>query len=74
MLSSPYKRAVDTIKLYADKSSLQIEKVFELRERTVDSCWIEDFKGFSKKSGLISITNYRMAKVFMKFRIGTLQL
>jgi len=49
VLSSPYKRAVDTIKPYADKSSLQIEEVFELRERTVDSCWIEDFKGFSKK-------------------------
>jgi 2,3-bisphosphoglycerate-dependent phosphoglycerate mutase len=46
VLSSPYKRAIDTIKPYADKSGLQIEEVFEFRERTVDRCWIEDFKGF----------------------------
>jgi 2,3-bisphosphoglycerate-dependent phosphoglycerate mutase len=49
VLSSPYKRAVDTIKPYANKSGLQIELVYEFRERKVDSCWIEDFKSFTQK-------------------------
>lgn len=49
MLSSPYKRAVDTIKPYADRTRLAIETIYEFRERKVASCWIEDFKGFSQK-------------------------
>lgn len=48
VLSSPYKRAVDTIKPYADKTGLEIRKVFDFRERKIDSCWIEDFKGFTQ--------------------------
>jgi 2,3-bisphosphoglycerate-dependent phosphoglycerate mutase len=49
VLSSPYKRAIDTIKPFADKSDLEIRHVFDFRERKIDSCWIEDFIGFTKK-------------------------
>ena len=47
MLSSPYKRAIDTVKDFADKNSLEIKIIPDLRERKIDSCWIEDFKSFS---------------------------
>lgn len=48
VLSSPYKRAIDTVKDFADKFNLEIKTVFDLRERKVDNCWIEDFDGFCK--------------------------
>ena len=49
VLSSPYKRALDTIKPLAENSGLRIETIYEFRERKVDNCWIEDFIDFSKK-------------------------
>ena len=49
VLSSPYKRALDTIKPFAENSGLRIETIYEFRERKVDNCWIEDFIDFSKK-------------------------
>ncbi|WP_310604576.1 histidine phosphatase family protein [Anaerosporobacter sp.] len=49
VLSSPYKRAIDTIKEFADSHDLQIELIQDFRERRVDSGWIEDFQAFSKK-------------------------
>lgn len=48
-LSSPYKRAVDTIKPFVDTNSMTIELVKDFRERKIDSCWIDDFNGFSQK-------------------------
>ncbi|MBQ7783519.1 MAG: histidine phosphatase family protein [Oscillospiraceae bacterium] len=48
MLSSPYKRAVDTIKDFAEKHGLEIEIIDDFRERKVDSCWIENFDAFVK--------------------------
>lgn len=47
--SSPYKRAVDTIKDFAKKSHLHIFIVDNFRERKVDSVWIEDFNAFAKQ-------------------------
>ena len=47
-LSSPYKRAIDTIAHFADSKGLNIEIVDDFRERKVDSVWIEDFVSFSK--------------------------
>lgn len=47
-LSSPYKRAVDTIKDYTDCVGLEIETVEGFRERRVDSCWIADFTTFAR--------------------------
>ena len=47
--SSPYKRAVDTVREFAEQQGFKIEIVEDFRERRVDNCWIEDFKGFCKK-------------------------
>lgn len=49
VLSSPYKRAVDTVKDFADSKGFAISLIEEFRERKVDSGWIEDFAGFTRK-------------------------
>ena len=49
VLSSPFKRAVDTVREFAERKGLEIEIVEDFRERRIDNCWIEDFKGFCKK-------------------------
>ncbi|WP_026498225.1 histidine phosphatase family protein [Butyrivibrio sp. WCD2001] len=49
VISSPFKRAVDTVQDFADKNGLTVEIVEDFRERKVDSGWIEDFASFSKK-------------------------
>lgn len=49
VLSSPYKRAVDTIREFADSVGLDIELVDAFRERKVDNAWIEDFGTFSRR-------------------------
>ena len=49
VLSSPYKRAVDTVSGFAASAGLQLDLVEDFRERRVDSTWIEDFMGFAKK-------------------------
>lgn len=48
-LSSPYKRSIDTIQEFADKSGLTIELINDFRERKIDSEWIEDFNAFAKQ-------------------------
>ncbi len=48
VLSSPYKRSVDTIRHFADLQGLTIETVEDFRERKVGN-WIEDFDGFCKR-------------------------
>ena len=48
VLSSPYKRAVNTVAHFADNKGLNIEIVDDFRERKVDSVWIDDFTSFSK--------------------------
>ena len=47
--SSPFKRAVDTVKDFADKNGFDITILDDFRERRVDSIWIEDFESFSRK-------------------------
>lgn len=47
--SSPYLRAYETIQPFADKAGLQIYKLDDLRERRVDSVWIEDFTNFTQR-------------------------
>ena len=49
LLSSPYKRSVDTVKDFADKFGYETETMEDFREQKVDSIWIEDFSTFSKK-------------------------
>ncbi|WP_455716212.1 histidine phosphatase family protein [Anaerosporobacter sp.] len=48
ILSSPYKRAVDTIMDFAKYYNHTIETIYDFRERKVDSVWIEDFTTFCK--------------------------
>lgn len=49
VLSSPYKRAVDTVRSFAEQVGLPIITDPDFRERRVDSVWIEDFDSFCKK-------------------------
>lgn len=49
VFSSPYRRAIDTIKDFAERAGLEINIVDDFRERKIDSVWIEDFDEFSKK-------------------------
>ncbi|MGC6177625.1 histidine phosphatase family protein [Lacrimispora sp. 38-1] len=48
VFSSPYKRAVDTVRHFADSYHYPIVLVDEFRERKIDSCWIEDYTKFCK--------------------------
>ena len=48
VLSSPYKRSIDTVKDFADKHNLQIELIEDFRERAVGGEWIEDFDAFAR--------------------------
>lgn len=49
VLSSPFKRAMDTVKDFADTNGYEVITIDDFRERRVDSCWIEDFNGFARK-------------------------
>lgn len=49
VLSSPFKRAVDTVKDFADTYGYEIKTIDDFRERKVDNVWIDDFYSFSKK-------------------------
>lgn len=48
VFSSPYKRAIDTIRDFSETEGLEIHLEDDFRERKVDSCWIEDFTSFCK--------------------------
>lgn len=47
--SSPYKRAIDTVRDFAILNGLTIEEVYDLRERAVDEGWIENFSEFAHR-------------------------
>lgn len=49
ILSSPYLRALDTIKGVALEKGIEIEKIHDCRERKVANEYIEDFDTFIKK-------------------------
>ena len=48
-LSSPYKRALDTILPFTKEAELEIEMVENFKERHVSNGWIKDFKAFSMR-------------------------
>ena len=48
VLSSPFKRAVDTVADFAESHGFTIEIIDAFRERNV-GCWIENFNEFTKK-------------------------
>lgn len=49
VLSSPYKRAVDTVQPLADRRGLPVESDADFRERKVGDGWLEDFTAFAKR-------------------------
>lgn len=49
ILSSPYKRAIQTVEHLADSLGVKVTLVADFRERKVDSGWIENFDGFAAK-------------------------
>lgn len=71
VLSSPYKRAVDTVRDFADRYGLAVQTVEDFRERKVDQGWIEDFTAFSQNSGRTSPISGPAANASRKFRTGT---
>ena len=48
VFSSPYKRAVDTVQPFAAQAPLPVTLIDDLRERRIDSVWIDDFESFCK--------------------------
>lgn len=48
VFSSPYKRAIDTVKDFAGKNHLKIQFIDEFKERHVGR-WVDNFTDFSKK-------------------------
>lgn len=49
VLSSPYRRAVETVAPFARRQGLAVVPVDGFRERTVGPEWIADFTAFSKR-------------------------
>lgn len=49
VLSSPYRRAVDTVRHFADTVRLPVIHVNDFREREVANEWIDDFNSFSRQ-------------------------
>ena len=49
VLSSPYKRAVDTVSPFAKGRGLDVQLIEDFRERAISSVWIDDFAEFVSK-------------------------
>ena len=49
VLSSPFKRAYDTVETFARKANLTIRTIDDFRERKVDDAWIHPFDEFTGK-------------------------
>lgn len=49
VMSSPFKRAYDTVKHFADNRGENIIVVDDFRERKIDNVWIPDFNSFCER-------------------------
>lgn len=49
ILSSPYRRAVDTVRHFADTVHMPIIHISDFRERRIAGEWIDDFDSFSRQ-------------------------
>lgn len=49
VLSSPYRRAMDTVRNFAESHDFTIQPVEDFRERSVGDRWVEDFMAFVKR-------------------------
>jgi len=49
VLSSPYRRAVETVQEFADLRGLDVIPVEDFRERCIADVWIEDFREYTRR-------------------------
>jgi len=51
VLSSPFKRAVDTVAVFAEEAGLDVELIEDFRERAITDKWIgiDEFKAFARR-------------------------
>lgn len=49
IISSPFRRAYDTVASLSQKKQIPVQLVEDFRERRVDSVWIPDFHTFSQR-------------------------
>ena len=49
VLSSPYRRAVETVQEFADLRGLDVIPVEDFRERRIADVWIEDFREYTRR-------------------------
>lgn len=49
VFSSPYRRAVETVRPLADALGLPVEEIDGFRERRIDEMWIPDFEAFARR-------------------------
>lgn len=49
IFSSPYLRAIDTIKNFAEKNNFEIVCLDDFKERKIDNIWVEDYSSFAMK-------------------------
>ena len=73
VLSSPYRRAMDTVRDFADTRGFSIEAVEDFRERAVGDRWVEDFMAFVKRHWEIETTGSPAEKACGRCRPGTLR-
>ncbi|MCL2203962.1 MAG: NUDIX domain-containing protein [Defluviitaleaceae bacterium] len=49
VLSSPFKRAYDTVAPFAREAGLDVRVVADFRERKITDAWLEDFKSYATR-------------------------
>lgn len=49
LLSSPYRRSMDTLRPFAEENRLTFQLCEDWRERKIENEWIEDFEAFSAR-------------------------
>ena len=48
VISSPYQRSFDTVATFARQMGMEVETVYDLRERKICDTYIDDFPGFAE--------------------------
>ncbi|MBR5265949.1 MAG: histidine phosphatase family protein, partial [Clostridia bacterium] len=48
VLSSPYQRSFDTVDYFASTIGVEVETVYDFRERKICDTYVDDFPGFAE--------------------------
>ena len=48
VLSSPYQRSFDTVATFARQMGMEVETIYDLRERKICDTYVDDFPGFAE--------------------------